>query len=62
MLAVPNESSIYHTDKPEVDHEFGSVFNPGFYFADETQQLNGPFDTLEEAKRILKLYVESICG
>lgn len=60
MEQVPNESSIFYTDKEEVDHEFGDINKPGYYFADEAQQLNGPFATLDETKRILKLYAENL--
>ena len=35
------------------------VYLPGFYFVDETQILNGPFNNLESAKKALNHHVET---
>ena len=35
---------------------------PGWYFSDETEQFNGPFNTKEEAEENLKAYVEWLDG
>lgn len=32
----------------------------GWYFSDETEQLNGPFGTLEEAEKIFIAYCERL--
>lgn len=48
---------IWYLGRPVI----GFVENrkPGYYFEDETADVNGPYPTLEEAKLALKRYCET---
>lgn len=46
----------YHDDKDNLSNPWYN--GPGWYFYDETEQMNGPFDTDEKAKAALKHYVK----
>lgn len=35
-------------------------YDPGWYFADETLDLHGPFSTKEEAEQLLAKYIEQM--
>lgn len=52
------EKYIYLND--ETRYDYGVEWLPGWYFADETEQLNGPFSTIEEARAAMKTYIETL--
>ena len=58
MKLVEGETSIYVAMEPCKDGE--DYYEPGYYFADEAQLLNGPFNSYEECKRALTIYVENL--
>jgi hypothetical protein len=35
-------------------------YKTGWYFSDESQQLNGPFETIEECRKVFKAYCEEL--
>jgi len=53
------EEYIYYFAENEID-EF--VTKSGWYFSDETEQLQGPFETIEEVKKNLNDYAKWLKG
>lgn len=57
------EKKVYETPFKNIWHLTEDVqdgddfYSAGFYFVDETQQLNGPYLTLLEANKALKNYI-----
>jgi len=53
---------IWHLEEREIrtTTDYQEMFEAGFYFADETQDFNGPFDTKEQAETALRQYAEHL--
>jgi hypothetical protein len=56
MIEDKEEKHIWHNATDSNDSEFNFAWKAGWYFADESEQLNGPYETKEEAIKKMDEY------
>ena len=51
---------LFHFNEADVKEEGSHVKEPGYYFSDETEQLQGPYDSAELASAAMTAYAETL--
>jgi len=56
-MPVMKQVEKYIWQATECIQDGGDIYPVGFYFQNEAEMLDGPYDTLQQAQHALKLYV-----